>query len=170
MKEIEVRVADLNRLFDAVDPSPLRSRDLDPRVEAFIVDWAKDLPRNVQIGLVVHVDHVPEETALVGEAVREHFRQRAGVERRRLHELFARGRISLAIGLAFLGGTLIASKLVENWLAPGDMRDVVRVSLSIAGWVAMWRPLEVFLYDWWPIRAEARLSDRLASMPVRVTA
>ena len=27
--------------------------------------------------------------------------------------------------------------------------------------MAMWRPLEVFLYDWWPIRAEARLFDRL---------
>ena len=32
----------------------------------------------------------------------------------------------------------------------------------------MWRPLEVFLYDWWPIRNEARLSDRLAAMPVRI--
>lgn len=170
MKEIEVRVADLSRLFNAVDPSPLRSRDLDPRIETFIVDWAKDLPRNAQIGLVVHVDHVPEETAFVGEAVREHFHQQAGTARRRLRELFAHGRISLAIGLAFLGGTLIASKLVENWLSPGDMLDMVRVSLSIAGWVAMWRPLEIFLYDWWPIRAEARLSDRLASMPVRVTA
>jgi len=26
----------------------------------------------------------------------------------------------------------------------------------------------VFLYDWWPIRNEARLSDRLATMPVRI--
>jgi len=33
----------------------------------------------------------------------------------------------------------------------------------------MWRPLEIFLYDWWPIRAEARLFDRLAAMPVRIT-
>jgi hypothetical protein len=32
----------------------------------------------------------------------------------------------------------------------------------------MWRPLEVFLYDWWPIRADARLYDRLAVMPVRI--
>jgi hypothetical protein len=32
----------------------------------------------------------------------------------------------------------------------------------------MWRPLEVFLYDWWPIRAEARLFDRLSAMPVRI--
>jgi hypothetical protein len=32
----------------------------------------------------------------------------------------------------------------------------------------MWRPLEIFLYEWWPIRDEARLSDRLAAMPVRI--
>ena len=32
----------------------------------------------------------------------------------------------------------------------------------------MWRPLEVFLYDWWPIREEARLFDRLSAMPVRI--
>ena len=40
--------------------------------------------------------------------------------------------------------------------------------LFIGGWVSMWRPLEIFLYDWWPIREEARLSDRLAAMPVRI--
>ena len=28
--------------------------------------------------------------------------------------------------------------------------------------------LEIFLYDWWPIRAEAKLLDRLSEMDVRV--
>ena len=32
----------------------------------------------------------------------------------------------------------------------------------------MWRPLEVFLYDWWPILGEIRLKDRLSQMPVRI--
>jgi len=45
---------------------------------------------------------------------------------------------------------------------------LVKESLVIAGWVALWRPLEIFLYDWWPIRAEARLLDRLSEMSVRV--
>jgi hypothetical protein len=39
----------------------------------------------------------------------------------------------------------------------------------IGGWVAMWRPLEIFLYDWWPIQAERKLFDRLSIMPVRIT-
>ena len=45
---------------------------------------------------------------------------------------------------------------------------MLRESLLSGGWVAMWRPVEIFLYDWWPIRAEARLFDRLAAMPVRI--
>jgi hypothetical protein len=38
----------------------------------------------------------------------------------------------------------------------------------IGGWVALWRPAEIFLYEWWPIRAEAKLLDRLSEMSVRV--
>ena len=63
-----------------------------------------------------------------------------------------------------------------SWLASrlpgvtegGDVRLVLRESLVIAGWVAMWRPMEVFLYDWWPIREERKLQDRLAAMPVQI--
>jgi hypothetical protein len=46
--------------------------------------------------------------------------------------------------------------------------SVIRESLLIGGWVAMWRPLEIFLYEWWGIRDEARLFDRLSAMTVRV--
>jgi hypothetical protein len=46
---------------------------------------------------------------------------------------------------------------------------ILQESLLIGAWVAMWRPLEVFLYDWWPIRADTRLLDKLSVMPVRIT-
>jgi hypothetical protein len=32
----------------------------------------------------------------------------------------------------------------------------------------MWRPLDFLLYDWWPLRAELRLVQRLARMRVRL--
>ena len=38
-RAIEVRVAELRQLFNAIDPSPFRDRDLDPRAEEFIVEW-----------------------------------------------------------------------------------------------------------------------------------
>jgi hypothetical protein len=51
---------------------------------------------------------------------------------------------------------------------PGRFLVILRESLMIGGWVAMWRPLEIFLYDWWPVRAEIRLLERLRDMPVTV--
>src|SRR5215469_16180756 len=45
---IEVHVGELRQLFDAIDPSPFRERDLDSKAEEFIVGWAKDLPKDAQ--------------------------------------------------------------------------------------------------------------------------
>ena len=50
----------------------------------------------------------------------------------------------------------------------GRYAIVVQESLIIVGWVALWHPMGIFLYDWWPIRAEAKLLDRLAEMDVQV--
>ncbi len=43
-KIIEVRVSELRRLFNSMDPSPFRNRDLDPSAEEFIVSSGKELP------------------------------------------------------------------------------------------------------------------------------
>ena len=52
MIEIEVHVAKwLVQLFNNIDAAPFASRDLDPRAERFIVDSAKDLPRDASFGL-----------------------------------------------------------------------------------------------------------------------
>jgi hypothetical protein len=40
----------------------------------------------------------------------------------------------------------------------------------IGAWVALWRPMEIFLYDWWPMLKDARLYDRLGRIDVSVHA
>lgn len=52
----EVRVAELRQLFNAIDPSPFRERDFDPRAQEFIVEWARDLPRDASLALRVHLE------------------------------------------------------------------------------------------------------------------
>jgi hypothetical protein len=167
---IEVHVGELKQLFNAIDPSPFREKDLDAAVEEFIVGWAVEAPHNVPFALLVHVDRSAgqsEEPALLREAVKEFFRLRSEATRRRLRQLFRVGRTSLLIGLVFLGGFVLLGDILGRALG-GQIGGVLRESLLIGGWVAMWRPLEIFLYDWWPIRAEARLFDRLSAMPVRI--
>lgn len=169
---IEVRVAELRQLFNAIDPAPFRERDLDPRAEAFIIDWSRELSADAPLALVVHVEDAPgrvEEAAALEDAIHAFFGQRAADARRSLRALFRRGRISLAIGSAFLATSIAVGDALAGYF-DNRWAGIVRESLLIGGWVAMWRPLEVFLYDWWPIRAEAGLFDRLSAMPVTLVA
>jgi hypothetical protein len=168
---IEVHVSELRQLFNAIDPSPFRERDLDPQAEEFITDWAKETSPGVAFGLAVYVDRpagLADEQAELREAIQEFFRHRGELSRRRLRELFRRGRRSLAIGVCTLGVSVAGGNLVGSVFS-NHLAQILQESLLVGGWVAMWRPMEIFLYDWWPIRAEAALADRLSLMPVRIS-
>ena len=168
---IEVHVGELKQLFNSIDPSPFRNKDLDREAEEFIVGWAKDLPHDAALALVVDLDReagLPDEAAVLRDAIHEFFRQRAEAYRRRLRELFRRGRTSLFIGLTVLAAAIALGDFLAVLMETSRIGEILRESLTIGGWVSMWRPLEIFLYDWWPISREAQLSDRLATMPVRI--
>jgi hypothetical protein len=169
---IKVHVAELKQLFNAIDPSPFRNKDLDPNAEEFIVGWAKDVPSDAPLALLIDLDRpagLADEAAVLRDAIHEFFSNRAQIYRRRLRDLFRVGRTSLVIGLAFLAAAIAVGDFLALLMKGNRIGEILRESLMIGGWVSMWRPLEVFLYGWWPIRDEARLSDRLAAMPVRIT-
>jgi hypothetical protein len=168
---IEVHVSELKQLFNAIDPSPFRERDLEPNAEEFITDWAKEASPSATFGLAVHLDRpagLPNEPGELREAIHGFFRHRAELSRRRLRELLRRGRTSLVIGVCALGLSLAAGNLVGRFFS-NHIAEILQEGLLIGGWVAMWRPMEIFLYDWWPIRAEAALADKLSVMPVRIS-
>jgi hypothetical protein len=168
---IEIHLAELNFLFNAMDHSPLPGRDLDPKAEEFIVSSAREARGDYPFALQVYVDRygASEQPSAVPGAVHEFFAQRSLDARRRLSRLFRIGRTSLLIGVAFLAAAVTLAGVVDRAMGGGEVGTLIRESIVIGGWVAMWRPLEIFLYDWWPIRAERKLFDRLSAMPVRIT-
>jgi hypothetical protein len=167
---IEVRVTGLRQFFDSIDPSPFRERDLDSKVEAFITEWAREVPRHMPLSLRVCINDpsTPDvDDGVVRDAVHQHFARRATSTRLKLRQLLRVGRVSLVVGLVVLAGSTGLSELVARQM-DGGFGEILRAGLAIGGWVVMWRPLEIFLYDWWPIRGEARLYDRMSTMPVAV--
>jgi hypothetical protein len=67
-----------------------------------------------------------------------------------LNELFRTGRRSLAIGIPILVACFLAARFAAGYLVEPVQR-LVEESFLILGSVANWRPLEIFLYDWWPV-------------------
>jgi hypothetical protein len=166
---LELHVGDFNQLFNSIDPAPFHERDLDPKAEEFIVGWARERGHG-PLSLKICIDRPmkPEEERVVPAAVQEYFKERGRATRRRLRQLLRVGRTSLLIGLFCLGAAILVGDVLEAALRATRFGGIVRESLLIGGWVAMWKPLEVFLYDWWPIRDEARLFDRLSAMTVLI--
>src|SRR5918996_6151010 len=83
---IEVRVSELKQLFNAIDPSPFRERDLDPHAEEFIVDWAKEASPTAAFALAIYLDRPagrPNESVELREAIHEFLRHRAELSRHR---------------------------------------------------------------------------------------
>jgi hypothetical protein len=168
---IGVCVQRLDQIFSALDPSPVGERDLNEETERFIVSWARDLPRDAPMSLTVELSRPPslaEPSTPVRQAVHEFFGRRAATTERELRALFRRGRTSLVIGLLFLTACVLAANMLGDRVHDGQLASVLREGLTVAGWVAMWRPMEIFLYNWWPLAADRRLYEALARMPVEV--
>ena len=168
---IEVRVSDISQLFDTLDPFPFREKDLDRDAEEYIVGWARELPLNQPMAIVIHL---PSEKAtdMMAEDVRQafsrYFDYRAGITRRDLNELFRVGRRSLAVGALVLVVSIGVAQIVVGMKPNETIARLIEESSLILGWVANWRPLEIFLYDWWPLARRRDLYRRLAATDVEL--
>jgi broad specificity phosphatase PhoE len=168
---IQMHLKELAQLFDSLDHSPFREKDLDRNAEDYIVESFKQLSPTLPCALTIYLDASPgsaDEEKIVEQAVRVHFARQSQVLRRKLQRLIRLGSISLAIGLSFLATFFLIGQLIRNLLGESQWGLLVREGLIIGGWVAMWKPLEVFLYDWWPILSEQRLHERLSRLTVRL--
>jgi hypothetical protein len=166
---IEIRVSEIAQLFHTLDPFPFREKDLDQEAEEYIVGWARELPAKWPFKIVIHFpddDRQTQAARELREAFARYFTGRAAVTQGDLNELFRIGRRSLAIGVPILIVCLFSAQLVAGYLAEAPFKKIIEESFLILGWVANWRPLEIFLYDWWPIALRRDLYRRLSSATI----
>jgi len=170
---IDLRLNRVAQLFNTFDPAPFHERDLDDDAEDYIVACAREITHRHRLKLVIHLP--PEEAARedsrqIEKAVNHYFLYRAQGQRRELRQVFRRGRWSLLVGLTVLISCLGLRALIAlldlklNTLAG----EIASEGLLIIGWVAMWRPAELFLYAWNPTRQTLRVYRNLSSAPVEI--
>jgi len=167
---IEIRLSRPQQLFNSLDPSPFHDRDLDQDAEDYIVDSADEYPLKTPLIVIIHVpaDQLQDGSIPdLAQAIHNYFAYRMNEMRRRLKFFFRDGRIALVVALAFLLGCILLRQFALA-VGQGVWAQIVDEGLYIVGWVAMWRPLEIFLYDWRPIWHRVRLFAKLAKVPIVV--
>ncbi len=167
---VEIRLREVRQLFHTLDPAPFREKDLDAAAEEYLLEACREAGTHRPVRLIVHLpkSEAESEAALtLGDAVHHYFAYRASQSRSDIVRLVHYGAISFIIGftvlmacLALRGGLATRSTIIDH--------PILGEGLLILGWVALWRPTEALLYDWWPLARRRALLQRLSGIPVAV--
>jgi hypothetical protein len=165
---LELTARNSAELFDSSAPLCLGDRVVRREIEDYLVQQLATSPRKAPIKLNLYL---PSEEAAqaqqVAPALKAYFDSRGAEEQRHLRRIFRDGRIAATIGMIFL---VVINGLAEGIRATFERRLPIEIAngLEIFGWVAMWRPAELLLYDWLPVRRKRNALSRLANMEIEI--
>ncbi len=168
---IEVRIHEVGQMFNSLDPSPFTERDLDDDAEEYIVGWAREVDTGKPFRIVVHLPAGEASKAAergLESAIGNYFAYRTGMLERDLSDLVRVGRRSLGIGIIVLAVCIGLSQVLSAALPQSALALLVAEGVMIFGWVANWRPAEIFLYDIWTVRRRIDLYRRLADADIEL--
>jgi hypothetical protein len=170
--QIELELNTCRQLFEAPELDPLNGVVDDRSGIEQILDElkAKPAPRAIQVTCSVADEHYSKNwaaecrTALAGYCsarIRQLARDQAAI--------FRKGVRALQIGLVFWGGCLLLSIFffaMEN--LPPFISHFLGEGFLIAGWVALWYPTEILLFERWELARERRYYERLQNVTLQI--
>jgi hypothetical protein len=167
--EIKIYLRSVDDIF-IKNTGPLNSnRVLNNETEEFIIDEAAKFSKKLPIRLTIHVqlDETNRAEELI-TAIHRHFAWCKKKSRGELKATFHAGRRSLLIGFGFLILIYALIQLLNFYFSGNNFFSTIRESLTIIAWVALWRPAELLLYEWYPFLRKEKLFHRLEQCKVVV--
>ncbi|MEK2646216.1 hypothetical protein [Bdellovibrio sp. BCCA] len=166
---IEIRVNEAKQLFDLRDPAPFREKDLDENftgyLEAYLDEVSTRHPLKIQIYITKSSQHI--KGSVIKEAIHDYFKYQILIKRGQLSKNMKTAQLFLVIGISILFICLgFAQWILKENLA--TIGTTLREGVVIFGWVSMWKPLELLLFDWYPIYDRIRVYRRLSEAEIDV--
>ena len=163
---IDIKLQTVEQIFDNRDPAPFRERDLDPDLADLLLDAGEDLFSAGRYKVIFWLDK-PCQPHEIESAFRAHFEYTIERLRRTRQRRRRVGQVSLLIGLVLVVALLALAQVVASGVG-GAVGAGLREGLVISCWVVLWRPIEILVYDWIPMRYERRVAAKLLAAPVEV--
>jgi hypothetical protein len=167
---IEIKLSSIMQLYNSFDPSPFHEKELDTDAEKYIIDTIKDFPAKTECKLVIHLpaDLAQSEGAkTLVSAIHNHFEYKMMATERKFRQRLKYGRTALLIGLCFLFINLIIRHLLLQ-MSDLIVPQLIAEALLIIGWVAMWEPITVLLYELWPIIQTKKVYQKVSTMEIDI--
>ncbi|WP_440944769.1 hypothetical protein ACSAZL_11355 [Methanosarcina sp. T3] len=168
---IELELHSMMQIFNSFDPAPFHEKELDEDAEVYIYNIVGEFPLKKPLEIMIYVppsEFNQETERTLKEAIRNHFLYKKVLTEIDLRRLLQRGRRNMTIAVIFLFLCLLLIRLLST-LEGGLLISMFSEGLTIIGWVAMWEPIYVFLYGWWPIVQKRNIYGKILAMDVTVS-
>jgi hypothetical protein len=168
-EEIELHVKNTADLFKSPVILFNSMQLLDKDVEAYLLEKAGSFHRNADIRITLFAEEgAAGDKKEVVSSIHRYFSFSHELKKKQLKHTLNLGWRSLAIAFVFLLLMYsIANKLIPH-LSQGGFTTPIRELFIILGWVALWRPAELLLFEWWPVRKNLRLFAKLFKSNIRI--
>lgn len=166
---IDILLTSILQLFDRKDPSPFKEKDLDEDFSRYLSLVMREISDGSKVKLVIKMqEHHPSflKAKDIEEAIDTYYSFELESSQNDLNLLFKQGRITLLLGSLFLGFCYSLYYFTKD--QQGLFFGFLGESLHVMGWVAMWKPINLFLYEWWPVRDKIKLLKRLSKIKVEI--
>jgi hypothetical protein len=167
--EVRLELATLNELFVAPEADPLAGRPHGESGVNRILNELRPTPnRDVHATLVLPAsERTVDLESRCRNALQRYCDARIAHLANDRRSLWHEGRATLWRGVLFLVLCMLGSRVVGD---PKFLHPVIARFLDegfvIAGWVALWYPLDALLYQHWPLTRERRLHGRVRTMRI----
>ena len=169
--QIEIELKSLMQIFNSFDPAPFHEKELDASAEVYIYNLVAEFPLKTPLELMIYLpsSETGKETGeTLKEAIKNHFSYKNLLTDIELRRFLQRGRRNMAIAIVFLFLCLLIIGLLST-VEGGLLKTMLSEGLTIIGWVAMWEPVNVFLYGWWPLVQKKNIYNKILGMDVKVS-
>ena len=167
--EIKLYLNSIEELFRKNNVSFFHSLKLNEGAEEFIIENALASPRKTSIILKIHIPlNEISRSEEVKIAIRQHFTFCKQKSEKQLTRTLQLGWRSLLIAIIFLSLMFLLTKVVNRFLPEGGVAMTIEELLIILGWVALWRPADLLLYEWYPHKRNIKLFRRLEQSKVQI--
>ena len=167
---IEIKLSSIIQLFNSFDPAPFHEKEIDSAAEHYIVDTVDDFPHKTQFRIVIYLppDLAASDAAKkISPAIQNHFQYKTLVAERAFRSRLKYGRFTLVLGVSFLFFSLLVSQYIMN-ISSSFASQLVADALLIAGWVAMWEPVTVLLYELYPLVQKKKTYQKISTMEIEI--
>ena len=167
--EIILKLEDLDQMLIVPRNLFYGKRMLRPDAEEFIIEEAEKLPSRTAIYLKVYLPPATlNGSQEIETAIHQHFAYRKNKSLKQLRRTLQLGWRGLLIAIVFLSVLVSFTLIVIGQMPEGGLSIIVREILIILGWVALWRPADLLLYEWRQFKRDANLFERLEHCKVEI--